>query len=227
MLMRSETFIFSTLTLCFLLGSSGCASLPSPESMKHVISGVASNPNVGKLAIVDDRGKVRVQDRKNQIDELSGSLVPESAFAQGSFQFLTNELCNAYCDYFIGKQIRLLRFDIAISTGRNFGDPGPGPAYIPPGTPPGAAALGILIGGGLVSLAKSNAMIGTDTRVELEIDGLLKKASYKFEVSNKKFDVNIINQSVIGALRDFEREATRKEREEFAEKIRQLKIKED
>ncbi len=198
-----KNFSIRAIALAFALACVGCASVPTGENLKKLVTAEFSEKD-SRLKVVDVRSQIDANVRDAQKKEVSGSLVEESTFSPSSVALLKSVMCEKNCDFYLSREWTLERFDIFLSGGRKMGAFGGTPVYAPIPGNPAAAAVGLLLGHGLVSLLGSNGTIDTTVKISLSAGG--KKYDGNFDVNGQasRFSQETLRTAVWVALGQLE-----------------------
>jgi hypothetical protein len=161
----------------------GCGTVPKSDDIKGAISNTSNNEMLSRIRVIDERMK----HEPKAGDQQGGGFLAESVFSPSSLEFVRTVMCDLDCAFFAETPWILRRYQVGLEGGRKMGDL-PKSTPIPIGMHPGAAALGILIGGGLVSLMGSSASIQTYALIELERDGKVLMGEYLYTATGKPFN---------------------------------------
>jgi hypothetical protein len=208
--------------LVLLLASalSACSSMPTAGSLNGKIEFQSDATKRTKIAFVDPALPTPIAPN----EATSGALVAiETDFLPNKADYLRDAFCHADCERYSKSAIKVLAFDAYFaSEDREWGKLAPyTPIYIPPGTHPGAAAIGLLLGHGLVAIAGSKQSVSAHVRLSVEIDGKRLNGLGRTTASKSgdiPFAVRYATLSAIGDLKTDD--------DEIAEKIRAMSTKE-
>jgi hypothetical protein len=208
------------IVLAFVGALSACSSMPAKDSLSGKIEFQNDASKRTKIAFVD----ATMPPLSAAKDIVSGALfAAESDFSPNKADYLRDALCHADCERFSKAMIRVVAFDAYFAPDdREWGKAAPyAPVYIPPGTHPGAAAIGLLLGHGLVALAGSKQSVSAYVRLSIEVDGKRMNGAGRTTASKSGDIPFAVRYATLGAISELKTDD-----DEIAEKIRAMSVKE-
>jgi hypothetical protein len=208
------------IALAFVGALSACSSMPAKDSLSGKIEFQNDASKRTKIAFID----ATMPPFSAPKDSISGALIAaESDFSPNKADYLRDAFCHADCERFSKAPIKVLAFDAYFAPEeREWGKAAPHtPTYIPPGTHPGAAAIGLLLGHGLVAIAGSKQSVSAHVRLSVEIDGKRLIGLGRTTASKSGDAPFAVRYATLGAISDLKADD-----DVIAEKIRAMSVKE-
>jgi hypothetical protein len=214
--------MIKVLVALLLVGAlSACSSMPTAGSLSGKIEFQSDATKRSKITFVDTAMPLPT----SQQVATSGALVAtEADFSPNKADYLRDALCHADCERYAKTPIKVLAFDAYfLPDDREWGKLAPHtPMYVPPGTHPGAAALGVLLGYGIVAIAGSKQSVSAYVRLSVEVEGKRLNGAGRVTASKPEDAPFAVRYATLSAISEFDKPAN----DEIAEKIRAMSDKE-